>query len=157
MNIPVWSNIDDATDDQKTPDLKVIVQEIVDLQDWEALNSMSFIITGSGSREARSYDGSTSKAPKLLITYKSNSLSTSKFNKASIKIYPNPASHLVNIQSNKNIDNVSLYSILGQKVLSINPNSSVTNFDISQFKSGLYFIHITQNNNQVSIKQLIIK
>ncbi|PQB07707.1 hypothetical protein BST83_11470 [Polaribacter filamentus] len=156
-NIPVWSNIDDASADQKTPDLKAIVQEIVDLQDWQALNSMSFIISGTGSREARSHDGSSSRAPKLFITYKSNTLSTSKINKASTKVYPNPASNLVYIQSNKNIENVSLYSILGQKVLSINPKNNAANLDIAPFKSGIYFIHLKQNNNQVSIHQLIIK
>ena len=74
MNIPAWSTIDDATADQKTPDLKEIVQEIVNLQDWKTLNSMSFIFTGQGKRLARSYNGSNSKAPKLTISYDLSSL-----------------------------------------------------------------------------------
>ncbi len=55
--------------DQRTPDLKSIVQEIVDRAGWAQNNSMAFIITGTGKRTARAYDVSATKAPKLVITY----------------------------------------------------------------------------------------
>lgn len=39
-----------------TPDLKAIVQEIVDRENWESGNAMSFIITGTGTKYTYTYD-----------------------------------------------------------------------------------------------------
>ena len=52
-----------------TPDIKTVVQEIVNRSGWANNNSMVFIITGSGSRSADSYDGSPTTAPLLHIDY----------------------------------------------------------------------------------------
>ncbi|MFT5142970.1 MAG: hypothetical protein ACI80V_001015 [Rhodothermales bacterium] len=58
-----------AGSDQETPDLKALVQEIVNRSGWGSGNSMAFIITGSGERTAESYEGSSSKAPLLRVTW----------------------------------------------------------------------------------------
>ncbi|CAL2080259.1 GEVED domain-containing protein [Tenacibaculum sp. 190524A02b] len=66
------------TDNQKTPELKSLIQSLVNKENWYSGNSLSFIIKGTGvsttnpnsKRVAYSYDNSTSKAPKLVITYK---------------------------------------------------------------------------------------
>ncbi len=68
-SIPTWGSAGLAGANQKTPDLKTIVQEIVDLPDWQLSNSISFIITGSGRRQAESYDGNPSLAARLTIVY----------------------------------------------------------------------------------------
>jgi len=68
-SVPAWSTEDEVGDDQKTPDLKTIAQEIVDRAGWSSGNSMSFIVTGDGKRVAESYDGDSSAAPLLTITY----------------------------------------------------------------------------------------
>jgi uncharacterized protein YjdB len=60
-----------------------VVQEIVNRSGWASGNAMVFIITGTGSRTAYSYEGSTSQAAKLTITYTTASpiiLSTSVTN-----------------------------------------------------------------------------
>lgn len=61
---------DEATYD--SPDIKTIVQEIVNQADWRANNSMAFIITqNSGDyRRAYSFNGNAAKAPRLIITAK---------------------------------------------------------------------------------------
>jgi hypothetical protein len=64
-----WGTVGAAGADQRTPDLKSIVQEIVNRAGWAQNNSMVFIITGTGCRTAESYEGSSSKAPQLVITY----------------------------------------------------------------------------------------
>lgn len=61
--------------DQATPDLANIVQEIVELPDWEQGDNLSFVLEGRGARSAYSYDGSADKAPVLDITYKANGVS----------------------------------------------------------------------------------
>jgi hypothetical protein len=55
---------------QRTSDISSVVQEIVDRGGWRDGYAMSFIITGSGDREAYTYDGSRGRAPKLVIRYK---------------------------------------------------------------------------------------
>jgi hypothetical protein len=46
-----------------------VVQEIVDRSGWSSGNDMVFVITGTGSRSTPSYDGSSSTAAQLQITY----------------------------------------------------------------------------------------
>jgi hypothetical protein len=52
-----------------SPNLASIVQEIVNRPGWAGGNSMAFIITGTGSRSADSYNGNAANAPKLVVTY----------------------------------------------------------------------------------------
>ena len=54
---------------QRSPDLAAIVQEIVDQEGWENKNAMVFIVTGSGKRVAKSFDGDSEGAPSLIVTY----------------------------------------------------------------------------------------
>ena len=64
-----WPTVGAAGTNQRTPDVKAIVQEIVNRTGWAQNNSMVFIITGTGKRTAKTYDGSPSQAPQLVITY----------------------------------------------------------------------------------------
>lgn len=67
-----WDNKNDAGLDQRTPDLKDIIQEVVNRGGWVSGNSMVFIVNGSGKRVAESYDGESSAAPHLHVEYKSD-------------------------------------------------------------------------------------
>jgi hypothetical protein len=55
--------------DQRTPDLKNIIQAIVNRTGWVSGNALSVILNGEGVRNAYSYNGSASSAPKLTIQY----------------------------------------------------------------------------------------
>ena len=60
-------DIDVLSESHKTPDLKTIVQEIVNRANWVYENNMAFIISGTGHRPAYSYDGATNSAPVLHV------------------------------------------------------------------------------------------
>ncbi|MEM7160717.1 MAG: hypothetical protein AAF799_48215 [Myxococcota bacterium] len=64
-----WDEDDAETDDQRTPELAGLLQEVVDRPGWSAGNDVVFIVTGSGTRTAHAYDGSPSQAPLLHIEY----------------------------------------------------------------------------------------
>lgn len=64
-----WSTVGAAGLDQRTPDLSGIVQEIVDRGGWSALNNMVFVVTGSGTRTAESFEGTGAGAPLLHVDY----------------------------------------------------------------------------------------
>lgn len=67
----LMSLVDTSLTVNATPELKTIVQEIVNRGGWAAGNPMAFILTGNGSgrRQARSYDNSAAYAPVLTVSY----------------------------------------------------------------------------------------
>jgi len=70
-----WSGSDSwSTDDVKaTPSLTAIVQEIVNRSGWAEGNSMGFILnSGTGERNAYSYDTNPAKGPRFVVTYTSS-------------------------------------------------------------------------------------
>ncbi len=64
-----WVTAGDAGGDQRTPDLTSIVQEIVNRANWTNNNSLAIIVTGSGKREATSFEANASAAPVLHLEY----------------------------------------------------------------------------------------
>ena len=73
----------------------------------------------------------------MLIDYvrvfQNNTLSTEEVGISDFEVYPNPANSIINITSNKIIDKVELYSILGQQILLKTRN--VTEFNVSNFQA----------------------
>ncbi len=55
--------------DQRTSDIKTVVQEIISRNGWLSGNSLALYISGSGLREAEAYDGDAPNAPLLVIEY----------------------------------------------------------------------------------------
>ena len=65
-----WNTVGEAGTGQRTSDLSSIVQEIIDRPGWQQLNSLVIIASGTGGREAESYDGDASAAPLLHIEWR---------------------------------------------------------------------------------------
>ncbi len=53
----------------QSADISSIIQELIDRGDWSVGNAMTFILEGTGTRTAESYNGGASLAPKLFIDY----------------------------------------------------------------------------------------
>jgi hypothetical protein len=64
-----WTAEGEAGINQRTLDLRSLIQEVVNRPGWASGNAMVFIITGTGHRTAMSYDGSIQAAPVLHIDY----------------------------------------------------------------------------------------
>ncbi|MEM9454542.1 MAG: hypothetical protein AAGF11_10210 [Myxococcota bacterium] len=60
-----------APPSERTPDLQRVIQEVVDLDDWEYGSDLVLVVTGDGRRAVKSYDGSPADAPLLHIEYAS--------------------------------------------------------------------------------------
>ena len=58
---------------QRTPDLSAIVQEIIDLPDWELDHALVFIISGEGERTTYSFDGLSQYAASLHVEFEAAS------------------------------------------------------------------------------------
>ncbi len=66
---PNWPTTGVQGTDQQTPDLSDLVQEIVDQSGWVSGNAMALFVEGTGTRWAHAYQGSSTLAPILYVTY----------------------------------------------------------------------------------------
>lgn len=64
-----WASNGESSVKQKTPDMRSIVQEIIDRHNWSENNSLVFIVSGNGERTAESFNGDSSAAPLLHIEF----------------------------------------------------------------------------------------
>lgn len=73
---PVWLIKNEKGPLEATPDLKEIVQEIIDLQGWIPTNNIGFKLANEETekihREADSFDHGGGGAPELVVTYTTN-------------------------------------------------------------------------------------
>jgi hypothetical protein len=64
-----WTTIGATGTDQRTPNLAPVIQEIISQSGWASGNALVLIITGSGKRVAKSYNGDAAGAPLLHVEY----------------------------------------------------------------------------------------
>lgn len=64
-----WTSVGNAGIPEQTPNLSAILQEIVNRPGWSGNNSMAFIISGTGHREAVTYDANSAEAATLHVTF----------------------------------------------------------------------------------------
>jgi hypothetical protein len=81
----------------------------------------------------------------------------------SIKVYPNPASYELNIESSQysilNTHQIKIYNNLGQLVFEQNfTENPLTSFIGSWGGSGIYFLHLVdQTGNSIEIKKIVLQ
>ena len=74
-----------------------------------------------------------------------------------IKIFPNPASDMVNITSNVNIQQIRLINLTGQTILDYPVSGTHVQVNLKELVSGLYFIKIETIDNDLVTKRLSIR
>lgn len=88
-----------------------------------------------------------------LHAYKDPTLSVNDFDlsESQVSLFPNPTNNYFEIESKETLTKVEIYSIQGQ----IMKNFTTQNqYDISDLSSGVYFVKIKSNNNEI-IKRII--
>ncbi|MCO6478146.1 MAG: right-handed parallel beta-helix repeat-containing protein, partial [Phaeodactylibacter sp.] len=66
---PAWSTAGEAGAPQQTPDIAAVIQEIVGRNGYTSASSIVILIEGTGRRTAESFDGVSSQAPELCVSY----------------------------------------------------------------------------------------
>jgi hypothetical protein len=69
-----------------------------------------------------------------------------------LTLYPNPANNAVHISASEVIHTVTLYTVLGQKVISTQGTGNTLELDISNQSSGNYFAKVETNSSLQVIK-----
>lgn len=85
-----------------------------------------------------------------------NNLSTEENQLFQVTIYPNPASERIQLQSNGKISDLKIYDVSGELVLDEAITHSPTiELNITDLNSGIYFIHVLDENGTSSVKRFI--
>jgi hypothetical protein len=78
-----------------------------------------------------------------LSVVKSSTASTEDLKQFNFSAYPNPASTNLTISASKNIENVEIFNVIGQKVMTLTPNNSNSVINVSSLNSGVYILKAT--------------
>ncbi len=71
---------------------------------------------------------------------------------AKVQVYPNPVVNQLNVSSESNIKEVKIFSVNGQLVSSVKPNSKSTSVNVSALKTGVYVAQIITDNGVQTAK-----
>ena len=81
----------------------------------------------------------------LPLSTKDNTITT-------FKAYPNPVKDILTIEGVDTITNVTIFNMLGQKVLNVNPNNSNATINMNSLNNGTYFAKVTINGATETMK-----
>ncbi len=84
----------------------------------------------------------------------SNNLSTNKEVFNSFNYYPNPVSSTLNLEADKIINQIEIFSVTGRRVMLIQPNSLIKEVNLESMANGIYLMKITIENQTKTFKIL---
>lgn len=73
------------------------------------------------------------------------------------RIYPNPIQNTLNIKSEEQLSSVQVLNVIGQRIMSIEANSTFVNVNTEALNSGVYFVRVTDVNGAESVTKIIKK
>ncbi len=87
-----------------------------------------------------------------IYVHKNTVLGNASFENSKIKMYPNPATNVMNIESHTTIEKVAIYNVLGQQIVTENPNKELVTLDVSNLQVGVYVVKTTIGGNTSSTR-----
>ncbi|MFT7450104.1 MAG: hypothetical protein ACI9VN_000817 [Patescibacteria group bacterium] len=70
----------------------------------------------------------------------------------SMKVYPNPVADMLTIETTEQVDEITIYNLLGSPVLNTTPNVLSPVLDMSSFSAGLYMVEVKIGDDTRTIK-----
>jgi hypothetical protein len=103
-------------------------------------------------------NNATAKTPFPIGTYANTSLSVNRNSIEGFAIYPNPVSEgILNISSaSSSIKNLTIFNLLGKKVLSSSFSGIKKDIDVSSINAGMYILKVTEKG-KTATKKLVIR
>lgn len=68
-DVPDWTISNESNLNQRSPDLRLLVQEVINDEYWSPGSAFGLVIGGSGRRDAHSFESNPELAAKMIITY----------------------------------------------------------------------------------------
>lgn len=159
-NIQEWNIGDQRSKRERTPNLSSIVSEIIEQSQWQESNSLAFIIEGSGTRRAYSWDESPNQSAQLHIYYRENNVSVLTNKYKPIYCYPNPALDFFYVDLSNEISGESvdfkLFSIDGRQIDQRRLNTGMKHKIVLNHQKSMVVARFTVNG-QVTTQKIIIQ
>ena len=73
-----------------------------------------------------------------------------------LRIYPNPVSSMVNIESTMEITGIKVFNNSGQVVLDEKVNVMSYQIDVSKFDKGIYYIRLVTGDTKI-LRKITVK
>lgn len=167
----------------RTPDIKSIVQEIVNRDGWQAGNAMAFILLGKdqgpseveNAKEFESYENISDpedggdgqnhpeRVPRLLVYYSSPNIPSSLWdlkasNVKSLKVYPNPAAQHATVElETAEAASIFLFNAQGKLLKSLYSNfGQLITLHTGNLPAGMYYVQAFQGR-QKFVQKLIVR
>jgi hypothetical protein len=164
-----WAIVQERGAPQQTPDMKAVIQEIINRSGWTSGNAIGVIISGTGKRKAESFEGATSgdlnhaanQAPTLVVEYTVPATIGAYTNPTQISLYPNPATTEWNISLPENNNDTHfgskavLYDIYGRQVWSNElreAGSSILIVPAASLSKGVYILHLNVDGTMQALR-----
>ena len=124
------------------------------LSTWNTLNIPLSNFTGLATRASMAqYIFSGVPAGKVFIDnmffYNGATTGTPSLNDKGVKVFPNPATDQLTIQSNQEIKAIRITNLVGQTVKSMNVNALERVVDLNQMSKGQYIVSLSLKNGQI--------
>ena len=68
--------------------------------------------------------------------------------------FPNPVNDVLTIKAQKDVDNITVYNMLGQVVIRQTPNTRDCTVDLSTMQTGAYFVQVSIDNSVETVRIL---
>ena len=111
-----------------------------------------FINTGSNVQPVLSVGETDFYVAKLAASVCGTTVSTEDFSKLNLKVYPNPTTDIVNIETQETLQSYEVYNVLGQQIQkgTFNGNNQI---NLHGATTGTYFIKVsTQQGSNATVK-----
>ncbi len=154
-----WQDGDQGVD-QQTPSLIPIINEIINQTNWKKGQPLTFLIEGTGKRQAFSYDAFDLFAPKLIVKFSvSESTSTENNEKRenlNITAYPNPFYDYLQVNWNENDNSnaeIWLYDQSGKLIHQTTNYQKNNRIELdSNLPNGFYLLKFKSQEVEKTIK-----
>lgn len=73
-----------------------------------------------------------------------------------VKVFPNPAATVVNVESDNNIQMLAIYNAMGQQVYSRDNMGTKATLDITRFANGVYTMQVMMENGNKATRTMIV-
>ncbi|WNJ20200.1 Ig-like domain-containing protein [Pontibacter sp. G13] len=155
-----WTSTGATGSAQRTPEMKSIVQEIVNRSGWNSGNDMVMIITGTGERTADSYEGGANNAPLLHIEYtvggSARRAQTAVELPSSVIAFPNPSHGAIHIQAPEgwNGSTIEIFGLNGQRIWNAQMHAKANEMTIEGhvLAAGIYLIKVSNGTESQILK-----
>ncbi|WP_179317490.1 T9SS type A sorting domain-containing protein [Winogradskyella undariae] len=126
-------------------------QAYTDFENGDSFSNLEANTTYYWSVDATNCMGSTTGDVWSFTTDAALSISDNVFETTSV--YPNPTSGILNIKSAQDIDNVTVFNLLGQTVANFDKDAITdSSINLSELSKGLYLVKVSSGNNTQTLR-----